>query len=60
MCHTHTTTDCDIETLQLAILSDNGNETKIVSENINVIGRWYSNSNFELCKIIFREQEQKN
>ena len=48
MRHTHATADADVEALQLAILADNGNETEIIGEHVDVVCGWYGNSDFEL------------
>lgn len=48
MRHTHATTDADVEALQLAILADDGNETEIIGEDVDIVCGWYGNGDFEL------------
>lgn len=53
--HTHTTTDGNIEPSQLAMFINDRDETKIVSEDIDVVGRWHCHCDFELKKIQLEE-----
>lgn len=48
MSNTHSTADRDVKPFQLAILADNCNEANIICENVYIICRWDSNSDFEL------------
>lgn len=48
MRHTHPSTDGHVEAGQLALFVHYSNEPQIVGENINVIGWWYCNRDFEL------------
>ena len=48
VCHTHAATSGNIESFQLAIFADNGDESNIVRKDVDVIIRRDSDCNFEL------------
>jgi hypothetical protein len=50
MCHTHATSDGDIKPGKLTFAIDNCNEAKVIGEDIDVVRRWYRDSDFELGK----------
>jgi hypothetical protein len=45
---THATTCHHVEASQMAILVDHGNEADVMCVDVDIIGRWNCNSNFEL------------
>jgi hypothetical protein len=52
---THTTTDTDVETCELPVCVDDGNESEIVSKHVYVICRWHCNGYFELTEKAFSQ-----
>jgi hypothetical protein len=48
VCDTHTATNGNVEASKLAVIPNNGDKAEIIGENVNVIRRRYSDSNFEL------------
>ena len=45
---THTTTDRDVETLELAVVADDGDVAEVVGEDVDVVGRRDSDGDLEL------------
>jgi hypothetical protein len=54
---THATSNGNIEAGQLALGINNRDETKVIGEDIDIICRWYCDSNFELAT---RDQRRKS
>ena len=52
MCNTHSASDAHIKALQFTIVTHNGDEAKIVRKDVDVVGRWNGNSNFELQPLV--------
>ena len=48
MRNTHSASDAHIKALQFAIGTNDGDETKIVREDVDIVGWWDGDSNFEL------------
>ena len=48
MRNTHTTTGSNVEACELAVRANDRDETDVIGEDIDVIRRWYGNSDLEL------------
>ena len=46
--HTHATASSDVEASKIAVLIYNGDKAEVVREEVDIVARWYSNSDFEL------------
>jgi hypothetical protein len=57
---THATTCHHVEASQIAILVDHGNEADVMCIDVDIVGWWYCNSNFELKELIRYSSSRKN
>jgi hypothetical protein len=46
--NTHSTSNSNIKALELAVLTDNGDETNVIGKDVDVVGWWNRDCNFEL------------
>ncbi len=59
MCNTHASTNRDVETSQFTVIANNRDEAQIVGENVDVVGRRYGDSNFELDNTVSMDKKTR-